>query len=255
MPRKPSPKYRLKIEASVNGKVRKATIHAFDQETNRRLHTDKADRMSEVERDKLARRLAAKLNRPAKRLKEDIEAIFYQTLDEHERAAKRAARGEPPLEDEAATGVIEQCSSATLLVRLVEGSRAELFHAPDGTTYARILVDGHNEVWPLRQSGFRRWLKRLYYAATQKAPGSQAVEAALGVLEGRAAIDGDEHQVHIRVAELVSCIYLDLARPDWSVVEVGPDGWRLLSDPPVRFRRTKGTLPLPEPVRGGTLDE
>lgn len=255
MPRKPAPKYRLKIKASVNGRVSKATVHAIDEETGKTVFTDKADLMSEIERDKIIDRLVKKLKRPRKKLKEDLEALWNQKQDEIQEAEEKAARGEPPGDDEEAPAAAESLSSATLLVRLVEHSGAELFHAPDGTAYARVLVERHREIWPLRQSGFRRWLKRLYYDASKRAPGGQAVEDALGVLEGRAAIDGPEHQVHVRVAESGSRIYLDLARPDWQVIEASPDGWRILADPPVRFRRTKGTLPLPVPVRGGTLDE
>ena len=31
-------------------------------------------------------------------------------------------------------------------------------------------------------------------------------------------------------------------------------GWRVIVRPPVYFRRTRGTLSLPEPVAGGALD-
>jgi len=36
-------------------------------------------------------------------------------------------------------------------------------------------------------------------------------------------------------------------------VEIDADGWRIVTDAPVRFRRTKGMLALPTPVDGGTL--
>jgi hypothetical protein len=123
-------------------------------------------------------------------------------------------------------------SASTLLVRLAEQSGVELFHSPDGVAYARVQVGDHREVWPLRQSSHRRWLKRLYYGTTGKAPGSQAVEDALGVLEGRACFDGPEHPVHVRVAEHGGRIYLDLGRPDWQAVEVDAEGWRFVQDPP-----------------------
>jgi hypothetical protein len=48
-------------------------------------------------------------------------------------------------------------------------------------------------------------------------------------------------------------IYLDLGQPDWQVVEVSPEGWRLVACPPVYFRRTKGLLALPQPAPGGDL--
>src|SRR5262249_55588755 len=38
------------------------------------------------------------------------------------------------------------------------------------------------------------------------------------------------------------------------VVQMTATGWRIISNPPVRFRRAKGMLPLPAPVSGGDLD-
>jgi hypothetical protein len=47
-----------------------------------------------------------------------------------------------------------------------------------------------------------------------------------------------------------SDIYLDLDNDAWQAIEVKPTGWRVVSDPPVRFRRARGMLPLPIPVSG-----
>lgn len=77
-------------------------------------------------------------------------------------------------------------SQATRLVALALDVGAELFHAPDGEAYASIKVGGHAETWPLKVKGFRHWLARQFYEAEGKAPGSQAVQDALGVLEGKA---------------------------------------------------------------------
>ena len=49
-------------------------------------------------------------------------------------------------------------------------------------------------------------------------------------------------------------LYLDLADEHWRAVEIGPDGWRVLECPPVRFRRSPGMLPLPVPERGGSIE-
>src|SRR5215472_13098050 len=40
----------------------------------------------------------------------------------------------------------------------------------------------------------------------------------------------------------------------WRAVEVGPDGWRVIGSPPVRFRRPPGMLPIPAPERGGSVE-
>ena len=74
------------------------------------------------------------------------------------------------------------------------------------------------------------------------------------VLEGKARFEGDECAAHLRVAEHDGAIYLDLGDTDWRAVQVGADGWRMVENPPVRFRRAKAMLSLPEPKRGGSFD-
>ena len=152
-----------------------------------------------------------------------------------------------------AQGVAEEESQATCLVGLARTAGAALFHTPDGEAYASILVEGHTETWLLKVKGFRRWLARLFYEEYGKAPGSQAIQDALGVLEGQAVFDGDEFPVYSRLAEHNGAIYLDLGNPAWQAVEITPNGWQVIATPPVKFRRAKGLLPLPEPARNGTL--
>ncbi len=39
------------------------------------------------------------------------------------------------------------------------------------------------------------------------------------------------------------------------MIEITDTGWRVVVDPPVRFKRMKGLLALPTPVPGGTVEE
>ena len=73
------------------------------------------------------------------------------------------------------------------------------------------------------------------------------------MLEGKALFDSAEHLVSIRVAEHGDMIYLDLANNQWKAVAISPHGWCVVENPPVRFRRTKGMLPLPKPAAGGSI--
>ena len=130
----------------------------------------------------------------------------------------------------------------------------ELFHTAAGTAYAEILVDGHRETWPIRSKRFRGWLRRHYYAATGDAASAAEIRSALDLLEARAQFDGPERAVHVRIAEHAGHIYLDLADEHWRAVEIGPDGWRVIGCPPVRFRRPAGMLPLPVPQQGGSIE-
>jgi hypothetical protein len=96
---------------------------------------------------------------------------------------------------------------------------------------------------------------RSYFDFTRAAPDSEAVQAALNVLEAQAQFEGVELLVFLRVGEHEDRYYLDLCDRDWRVVEIGPDGWRVITDSPIRFRRTAGMLPLPQPEPGGSIEE
>jgi hypothetical protein len=68
-------------------------------------------------------------------------------------------------------------TQADILIELA--TTAELFHAPDGTGFADLDINGHRETWPIRAKGFRRWLARRFFGATQGAPSSEALQSRL----------------------------------------------------------------------------
>jgi hypothetical protein len=102
---------------------------------------------------------------------------------------------------------------------------------------------------------FLNWLLRRFYDAQGKPPGTQALQEALGVLKARAQFDGPENPVSIRVGEHDGNIFVDLGNDSWQSVAITPTGWRVTSNPPLRFRRSRGMLPLPYPIAGGSIDE
>jgi len=148
----------------------------------------------------------------------------------------------------------ERKSQATKLVELA--SEVELFHTPDGEPYASFEVSGHIETWPVKSRGFRDWLTRRLYDTDRKAPAAQNLQDALNVLSSRARFDGQACEVHIRIAQHDNAIYVDLVDDAWTVVRVTPEGWLTITsrDSPVRFRRTKGMLPLPQPAPGTGIE-
>src|SRR4029453_9260215 len=131
----------------------------------------------------------------------------------------------------------------------------ELFHTAPGTAFADLLVDGHRETWPIRSKRFRGWLRRRYYEATGGALTGQELSSELDLLEARAQFDAPERSVHFLPAEDEGHIYLDRAHDPGRPVQIGPDGWRVVRCPPVRFHRKAALLPLPLPQRGGCANQ
>jgi hypothetical protein len=149
----------------------------------------------------------------------------------------------------------EKGNQAAHLVRLAQDSGAEFYHTPGGELFARVPVAGHFENVGLRSRHARNWLQRLFWNETRKPPGGQAMQDALGVLQGLARFDGPCLPVWTRIAELGETVYIDLGSDRWDAIEIDSAGWRVNPVPPVRFRRADGLLPLPHPISGGSVED
>jgi len=169
----------------------------------------------------------------------------YEKSDLIEYVLRQPVRAEDP----------EWESKADRLIRLALGTWLELFHDPDQQGWASVRLEGHWENHPIRSRAFQLFLLRLYYCATGESPGAQAIRAATDLFEARALFDEEEHPIHLRVADHAGKLYLDLCDRAWCAVEIDAEGWRVVDRPPARFRRTRGSQPLPEPEHGGSLDE
>lgn len=140
-------------------------------------------------------------------------------------------------------------------VLLKVASSAALFHNAEGIPFADLVVDRHRETWALRSKRFRAWLRQEYYTRTSDAPSHADLNTVLNLLEARAQFDAPERKVSVRFAGQDGFIYLEIAEECWHAVEIGPQGWRMVPEPPVRFRRSAGMLPLPFPERGGSISD
>ena len=176
---------------------------------------------------------------------------FQRIADEQRRGAGRAEDDEDGREQSGdAQGAAKGKSKESQATKLVDlGRRTPLFHDTEGNAYASVPVDDHYETWRLRSGGFRTWLSRQYWQMEGAIPRAGAIQDALTALEGLARFDAPELPVHLRHAHVDGALYIDLGDARWRAIEVTAAGWRVLDDPPVKFRRPRGTLALPEPVR------
>ena len=72
------------------------------------------------------------------------------------------------------------------------------------------------------------------------------MQDALGVLEAKANSIRLNARFYSR-RTLRDGIYIDLCNEKWEAVEITSEGWRIVQNPPVRFRRSRGMQPLPIP--------
>lgn len=130
------------------------------------------------------------------------------------------------------------------------------FLTSDREVFADVALNGHRETWPLSSTQYSEWLLHRFFEDKERIPTGAQLKNALHFLRARASVrESAHHDVHLRIAEQDGNVYLDLADQSWRAVEISPEGWRVVNDPPVRFRRTAAMRPLPTPERGGSIDE
>jgi hypothetical protein len=202
---------------------------------------DRVSTDSSISRDRFAKKLATKIGIEFDKLAPLLEAELTKlgdAVDERDRP-----RGERCGDDEQ--------SQATAAVSMA--SEWDLWHTPGKDGYATVLVDDHQETWLIRSQTFKRLVAKRFFDQTGTAMNSDALGSAINLLEAKALFEGVERSVHVRLAEDGGKIYLDLCNPMWQVVEIGNESWSIISESPVRFRRSRGMLPLPAPEQGGNV--
>jgi hypothetical protein len=162
------------------------------------------------------------------------------------------AFSEKPREENEKT-TVKRPSAAAMLIQF--GLRAELFHSSDGSAFASVKLGNHIETMPLRSQKFKQWLAYGLHLEMGDPPSASAMQDAITVLEAHAVFVGPERPVFLRVGSQDDSIWIDLADDQHRAVQITSTGWTIVESPQVKFRRMRGMLPLPVPMRGATIDE
>lgn len=187
---------------------------------------------------------------------DDLEVIFEEVVNEikqnesdknmlinsSERIASRRDNSEPKL------------SQSDLLVEVVEGNPNILLFRNDlKEPFIRVPVGSHHEIWPCKSKMFKRWLGKSLWDAHHKTPNSDSLNGALNVIEGKACHGDGEYQLHNRVAWCDGILWYDLSDAEWQAVKIAQNGWEVVSDTPILFRRYSHQRAQVRPVANGDI--
>lgn len=204
-------------------------------------HRDNINTDSSVSRDRFVKRLASKLVLDVAVLGPLIDAQITVLADQAgQHCGDSGDDGEPE-------------SQSTIAAKMADDW--DLWHTPSDDAFATVPVADHLETWPIKSQKFKRYVAKEFYDKEGKAMNSEALSAALNLMEANSQYGGEEHDVYVRVAGHEGNIYIDLCNSNWEVVEVTPSGWHVIDESPVRFRRSRGMLPLPMPEKGGAINQ
>lgn len=145
---------------------------------------------------------------------------------------------------------------AEILVELIENEDTEFFKNETNDAFARIRVQDHCEIHPVRSKAFRLWAIGLYFKHTQGgAINSDAYQTARGIIEGRCIVEGKQYTIHPRVGIVGETIWYDLGDSTWRAVRINEEGWSIVNEPPILFRRYSHMCPQLQPEESIHLRE
>lgn len=128
------------------------------------------------------------------------------------------------------------------------------FQTPDNDVYVSLCKNGVDFYYHIHSQEFRRFIISMFKDYEGKVLTKESVERVKSYFEAVAFEKSDRYAVYRRVANLNGVIYYDLCNDKGEVIEVTPGGWRVVTNPPIRFIRKRGMLPNVMPSKEGNLE-
>lgn len=129
-------------------------------------------------------------------------------------------------------------TQAETIIRLVEEKGAVLFHDTAKDPFAAMTIDGHRKIWAIDSADFSTFLNGLYYTTEKKPVKKESLSQAKEVLKSKAIYENEiDVPLETRAAKCDDAIWYDLVNDKWEAVKITADGWELMDNPPILFRR------------------
>jgi len=147
-------------------------------------------------------------------------------------------------------------TAADVLVTLARKNVTTFFTDQYDVAYARYIVQDHFEHHPIKGKFFKSWLQRLFYLATGRAANMEAINQALETIEAIARFGGSGTiELYNRVCMKDGAIYYDLCNEMWQTVRITSEGWEIVTNPPILFRRLAHQQAQVLPKKEGDIND
>lgn len=144
-------------------------------------------------------------------------------------------------------------TTVDIIFDILDEKKVELTH--DGEkAYATIQIENHKECYPIKSSGFRKWIRYEYFQCCKTAPNNEALKNTTETIEAIAIHEGKSEKVYHRYGYYNDNIYIDIIDDKWRVIQVTAAGWKVIDQSPIKFRRTPKCQALPYPQPGTVSD-
>ena len=101
---------------------------------------------------------------------------------------------------------------------------------------------------------FNTWLKRLYYLEKHKPAKRESVLQAQDILKAT-AVFGNAKAISLetRVAQSDNVFWYDLCNDNWEAIKIKEDGWKIVDNPPILFKRFRHQKCQHKPNKDGDI--
>ena len=145
----------------------------------------------------------------------------------------------------------DERAAAVMAVKEKAGKQdLHFFHDGFDEAWLTVPVGDHRETWKVNSKALWMWVARSLHDLGIPLT-RLLIKRIIEEFEMSSLVDGPILHTSVRVGESEGIVYLDLGNPDWRAVQIRPDGWTVVDEPAVKFRRCLGAAGLPLPIKGG----
>ncbi|WP_161878613.1 hypothetical protein [Alkalibacterium sp. MB6] len=154
--------------------------------------------------------------------------------------------------DPEASGRMAKANKAKLTVI---NNVKNIYNASDNRIYVEVAMAGHNELIATDSETFKYWLIYLFEHTFQgQMLGKSDINTVIDSINSLGYFRGKKVDVFLRIAEVDNTVYVDLCNEQRQVLEIDGEGFRVLDESPVLFRRSDDMAELPIPKLDKKLD-
>lgn len=217
------------------------------------------DQLAKLSRRRLAleSRLAVATGATADALRREIEAVNEEAMRANggafvsvgARVVAAQAKGGKRVVKKRPTQAKMLIDLAQARYDVIEDQHGQAFAVPKKPPRVAVVLRGKGQSLTNR-------LRSDYFDHYASLPTGANVTGVVDLLESRAS-KGERVPIHVRCVRTAEGLVIDLGDPEGRVAIVKEGGWKIAAVPPsgVLFRRTRMTGALPNPARGGSLNE
>jgi len=148
----------------------------------------------------------------------------------------------------------ENNSQVGRLLKIIEEQKSlEFFHDEYKNAYIRFEIDNTKENWPVGSSNMQSWLGYIFWKSEKEPLRPDTIKNITGLFESRARYEGLEYPLNIRIAKLDDELWYDLVNKKWETVRINKNGWEIINNSPILFKRSLHNQSQVIPEKGGDV--